>query len=1131
MAQQQYYGGDGASGGALLSSPWRLCEEYVEYVADNVPICTERAIYVTDYMCRSNTIIAVGVDDKLQRCYMPLSRPPTMYLFVRNTPHAQRLLREITNVRAFNQNVLSHTVCEPVVPLHALSRNGLHTLLGSTVGHEPWIVLSCVVKSYQASQQLWRWVYNTPALHSWLVAPGQWSIEIMIAMMLAERTLIWNNVSVCIWIDADLNVILDKSEPRVPVVYFDIETTSSKTNHVPVGNEIGDMLVSVAFYRDDGGDAATASSAASFYLHIPREERPQEEVLSLSVPVDHRHVPVSVYFDERCMLRRVLQHMLDPLGNGGAFFLSGWNSGGYDLRFLLYRAVALRLDLPFHRQSMLAPMYLHHFHYGGTGQGLVYGFRGIHVDMMQYFTHFHKELNSYKLNNVASTLIKGAKKTDFDPSLTIPNLMREWTRCDDIGAAVDALAIKQLVEYNIRDTTLLLDLNRHLGIFDYLQQVARTQNLGLSRVCNYTTMEFLTGRIVLESLDWGNILIPHHKNTFFYHTPSAIEYRNDVPAMLGVNPLMRTRTDAIVVTGDTAPATGGSDRNEKYSGGFNFCRHKCISRNVAMGDFATAYPNVIADANVSFETVSLVSTRVLLDMIPLLDPAVLSKADLYLYNRHKRSPDASRTENIRKYQQSLDELGLIDSHLVNTVRSSLATFATHPLVVAENRQNLVWVLVVDAGVKMGALSVIQKRINQYRADTKRESKQLKKRLKQLSKKDTTADPVGEVGPKQEEKTKKKNKNKREAEDAAAQGPKKKNKKQCVSSDTRVFTPVASYMLDITGRKVTATPEDANEDVMRGIQLKLHGENRTYKMLAAAVYGCLGSRYGLLATPELAPSVTFLVRSALISVATQCQKELGGTCVFIDTDSVFVEITTDKAATAAAATSEPDQIVAKVETAIASYLQREWPYHKMGFKLYRNAFFLGKKTYFFTDADGKMDSRGMTKNGPALWREILLDTFSTMLLIDAEGCPDNVRNAHDIWSSIYKTLYARFKADPTSIVFMQRIRRLEDYAGKNSPVQKMIRAYPHISNLTTVPTYYHLSGSVHNIDMRPFDASRPPHIRDVNMYKFVEEVNKVLTDMIQYVLHVIGNPQSFATIQGDNEAAFVLARLSTDGVSY
>lgn len=144
---------------------------------------------------------------------------------------------------------------------------------------------------------------------------------------------------------------------------------------------------------------------------------------------------------------------------------------------------------------------------------------------------------------------------------------------------------------------------------------------------------------------------------------------------------------------------------------------------------------------------------------------------------------------------------------------------------------------------------------------------------------------------------------------------------------------------------------------QGLQRAIaNGKQLALKLVANSIYGFTGAaELGMLPQPQIASSVTHMGRKLTLGTKALCEKEDGVTCVYGDTDSVFLRL--EGVHDVAEASRRAEQLATMVDALIPAPNRLEFE------KVYRPLLLRGKKRYCGRkyeegQGDGEMDVKGL-----------------------------------------------------------------------------------------------------------------------------------------------------------------------------
>jgi len=136
----------------------------------------------------------------------------------------------------------------------------------------------------------------------------------------------------------------------------------------------------------------------------------------------------------------------------------------------------------------------------------------------------------------------------------------------------------------------------------------------------------------------------------------------------------------------------------------------------------------------------------------------------------------------------------------------------------------------------------------------------------------------------------------------------------------------------------------------------NGQQLALKLVANSIYGFTGAaEVGMLPQPQIAAAVTCMGRQLTLGTKALCEKEEGVTCVYGDTDSVFLHL--EGVTDVKEASARAEQLAAMVDALIPKPNRLEFE------KVYRPLLLKGKKRYCGRkydegQGDGEMDTKGL-----------------------------------------------------------------------------------------------------------------------------------------------------------------------------
>ena len=262
------------------------------------------------------------------------------------------------------------------------------------------------------------------------------------------------------------------------------------------------------------------------------------------------------------------------------------------------------------------------------------------------------------------------------------------------------------------------------------------------------------------------------------------------------------------------------------------------------------------------------------------------------------------------------------------------------------------------------------------------------------------------------------------------------------------------------------------------QSRCNSVYRNMKIINSSYYGLLGATDGVLSGRHVAAVVTMFGRKFIIETA-KCGVLAGYVPILIDTDSVFLAPTTN-AKSSQSVINQINQINEKLI---------------LNAKTYEHVFVIAKKVYIATCGD-KVFSRGINKNGPVLWDEMMFGMFDTFIV---KGEPLEASDVITALSTMFTSTFERLQLNK-SLVLCQNKRKPEaaDYKS-NVPMKRLMdkleREEPGFQ-LDRNVSYFHIFH--HDVQTTEFEighrlASTPIHM--INLSKFYGKIKKPLFNIM------------------------------------
>lgn len=237
---------------------------------------------------------------------------------------------------------------------------------------------------------------------------------------------------------------LNQQAPQTHNLFFDIETAFDAETGYSQPEDAHNAIISVAVHLQWLGQTVC--------LAVP----PDNLDYSAAKAIADQLGCVILYENERAMLDAFLTLCDD------ADIISGWNSEGYDIPYVVNRIFRVMGRAEARRLCLWDKMPTRREYTQGGRTSVTYDLVGrVHLDYLQLYKKFtYEERHSYSLDNIAQAEL-GSSKVPYDG--TLDQLYRQ--------------DFQLFLEYNIQDTELLDQLDRKLQYIDLASSIAHANTV------------------------------------------------------------------------------------------------------------------------------------------------------------------------------------------------------------------------------------------------------------------------------------------------------------------------------------------------------------------------------------------------------------------------------------------------------------------------------------------------------------------------------------------------------------------------------------------------------------------------------------------------------------------------------
>lgn len=443
------------------------------------------------------------------------------------------------------------------------------------------------------------------------------------------------------WFDEYLNVYTNYEAPNVPIITFDIETVSSDPHRVPTGDAQDDKLFTVSIHH-------THTNILYTLIYMPLNMAAKDMVKMIEADgydiVPDKSVDSSkctnileCFNNEHDLLMRTMNLLtLKPK----LHFLFGYNSIGYDIKYLLMRCAFFKMEVDKFVWR----------------EGYSFGTEQMHLDLFRIIVMRYR-FKSYKLDDVSREILKDSKT-----GVSAVNLRYTFFRMvkyqkfftHDEGSA-KMPSIKDTLEYNNADTLLVSKLEDRTKCIQFIIQRSMDCQVPLTSMnTNYNKMQFkLWSECFVVGINLKMFMATFKQPSASIKFPISSVYSPNDMIDININlvdKLNSHSSDILTSNGNGAVIAPSYTRyvtkKAQFPGGANFCLGEQNADNVQMYDYVTAYPILMDRKNISDETTTVLSASILLLLYPKIKNIETFKTYDYLVHN-----GSTKSETIILYYQ------------------------------------------------------------------------------------------------------------------------------------------------------------------------------------------------------------------------------------------------------------------------------------------------------------------------------------------------------------------------------------------------------------------------------------------------------------------------------------------------
>lgn len=1026
-----------------------LNDEYTRNRINSIPDNTTGSLFVTEWLSYERYLYAVGLThDESKYRKMKMNINPSLYVWSKQECDLRilmnhRLVVEVGSIKKVNTPKF-HTTADTVI----------ENLCKQLSVDPKWSMYQISTKTFSAATNLYFYIKQNKSILSYIKIPGRWSLEIFLICEFMVKYGCWPSKSFLGEIyNQDLAWISTSKEFQPKLLSIDIETVSPDNYRVPTGEKKSDIIFSVSMTKVLDSN----NSIQYTFIHLPHKDYKTEYVTS-AIGASER--VLKCFHTEVDLLKEVC-HIFESFDEW--FFLVGYNSKGYDM-LVLYTRIVL------HMMPEAGKFFL-------TNSILTYGPYMAHIDIYLLYKKLYANetgLKSFKLEDVSQYCFQSAAKQKVDFSaVSLRHIFTEILQANETNQALPVefpkynANLAKITLYNDVDSILVVKLWRHFNAGNFFFDLTKSSNVAFGRIAQAEINECISGKLFLSALQLSN--------TVFCCTS------NDGMATTASNDFSIVWDNRKLTSPSSLTSTVSSEK--RFTGGFNYRSGKDIFKTVEMCDFVAYYPYLIEGFNISPETSSIVTVKFLSNMLHILfkensaySSYFLNDFDVFRFTSHKHElqvtglikPDIETAMNSKAYLNGC----LDNASKISNLNSLKMLNDMDRLIVIDKR-------------KRGALSILLENQNNLRTCAKSSMKNIEEEISKVN---------GRM--KNLERIVKRSGKKTKYNEDELQEKMEKELKRVADVGTKQLTSEEFTLVTYFSFLPSATFSTLGQQQLKWYLEQLnsardrcHAMYRYLKIVNSSFYGLLGSSFpGMLASLSTAAIVTCLARKFAIEGAVHAQS-LGFPVALMDTDSFFLSVPKNST----------------VKNSTPQYLKNLNPMLQLEKKTYENVFIMAKKVYFArVIQSGLLISKGITKNGPAIWSQILSSIYTDFFINEK----NTIRSVNDIpgylEQNVFKFIYSEIakKGIRSVVECNQRIKTFDEYKTE-TPSKRLIRnvlhRHPDYVFEKSVDFVHVCNRGVQAQEYVLANFTDEYTVRDLNLYKFLGEIGKPLYNIFSFYI--------------------------------
>lgn len=1017
-----FRGGYNAENAELVK---KLKREYKKKVVDHAEVATSMEIvFVVEWIDYDDCCLGLGCTPEGDTKYIIPNIKPALYVVSKNV----LLLKAVCATLGYSQ-----------LTIYDQYKFDANSFTIFDVLFDPKESCDCTLvkietNSYEQVMNLF-YKFKKESAYRYALVSTYWDVNKQILCHLMVNNL--DNKILYKWFDSQL-VSYKLDPPIIPVITFDLETVSTDPDRVPEGEQPNDVLFSAAIHTD---------GILYSLVHTPINEPNdllKKKLLSLdNYDKKYQNVAeniIEVYNNEYDMLIRTMQ----LITHKKLHYLVGYNSKGYDIKYLLLRCAYYGLN---------------HINNFVWNWGFKYGINQIHLDLFRLSLTMFK-LKNYKLDTVAQHVLND-NKTGVS-AVALRYLYMDILKHQKLFSHQECInypSIRDMIHYNNYDTILVSEILEKTGAINKLISEAHDCRLDIQTIeGNYNKQQIkVINQCFVSGLDKKCWL--GHFNSSQETVKIKVSCDQDAYDVYEQD----LNIDELVKPTIVNPSSNIQINAGNFPGGANYCDGEKEVDNVHVYDWRIAYPLCLQKKNLSFETCSICPANILLQMYDFITDK--DNFESWDYITHTGCTK-SETKII---QHAYINYNYYCGGVFPFTKNELSKRGTSPVI-------MIW------HGKKGIISQIIETFNEDREKMKSYNKLLLGCIDII--KEKINDKMQELSlPKTTFQTNSNDDDDPDDDDDDGEFELIENIQVIECQKHTQKNTIINKELGVDSDSIYIFQNgtcDVDPDNKLNVQqlyklislIRIRADHfesmyRLKKTSVSSIYGCIGR----ISIP-LAASLTCIMRTTLFQTAQLLVNRFGCFVHYCDTDSIML--------------TSP-----KANTNYSTMLNQLFKYTEIEMKIIKKIMFCQKKTYY-SIIDGKL-KYGQNTNGPQAWREFVEFFYAY----------ENMKNSDDIRRAFIDFFYyILYSKKYTLDMFVHEIKLKSTYKNKNPAheLREYLKAtQSSLANLNKQTVfYYKIESDITKTVFRP--STELTSINQVNLFKFYFNMIKTVYNIIKHKIN-------------------------------